>query len=321
MSDTSTDRAAPQRRALPTTAALLLTAVVALVATWLLASWCVDHVVTTRLWRVETVVAPLVVGVGTLATAWVGASSLVAGACAAARATGGAWRTGEIAVQRWAPGLVRRALAVAVATGVGLGTAVGAHATVVAPPTVVAADLGWTPTSSSTAPVDGATMAPAPSPDVVASAVNLPETSPAELDEPASAPHLATATDVLLPADSDPAPTTEGHDGPGTSPADAAAPPVVPVAADPPPPVEPTSATPAPPRGDVAPGGSVVVRTGDTLWGVAARALGPDASDAEIAAEWPRWYAANERTIGPDPDILLPGQVLVAPGPVTGGGR
>ena len=58
----------------------------------------------------------------------------------------------------------------------------------------------------------------------------------------------------------------------------------------------------------------VVVRRGDTLWDIAARALGPNASAADIAASWPRWYAANRSTIGPDPDLILPGQLLRPPG-------
>jgi hypothetical protein len=57
----------------------------------------------------------------------------------------------------------------------------------------------------------------------------------------------------------------------------------------------------------------VVVRRGDTLWDIAARALGPGASDADIAASWPRWHAANRSTIGPDPDLILPGQLLRPP--------
>jgi hypothetical protein len=58
----------------------------------------------------------------------------------------------------------------------------------------------------------------------------------------------------------------------------------------------------------------VVVRRGDCLWNLVARQLGPGASDAEIAAQWPRWYAANRATIGPDPDLLHPGQRLRPPG-------
>jgi nucleoid-associated protein YgaU len=58
----------------------------------------------------------------------------------------------------------------------------------------------------------------------------------------------------------------------------------------------------------------IVVRRGDTLWDIAARALGPNPSVAEIAASWPRWHAANRSTIGPDPDLILPGQLLRPPG-------
>jgi nucleoid-associated protein YgaU len=60
--------------------------------------------------------------------------------------------------------------------------------------------------------------------------------------------------------------------------------------------------------------GEVVVRRGDSLWDLAARYLGPAATAADVAAEWPRWYAANRQVIGPDPDLLLPGERLVPPG-------
>ncbi|WP_114905425.1 LysM peptidoglycan-binding domain-containing protein [Ornithinimicrobium murale] len=65
-------------------------------------------------------------------------------------------------------------------------------------------------------------------------------------------------------------------------------------------------------RGGAAPD-TVVVRSGDTLWDIAARHLGPDADAAQIAQEWPRWHEANRETIGPDPDLLLPGTTLVPP--------
>ncbi len=57
----------------------------------------------------------------------------------------------------------------------------------------------------------------------------------------------------------------------------------------------------------------VVVRRGDTLWDIAARHLGPEATAAQIAQDWPRWYAANRSLIGDDPDLILPGQRLVPP--------
>lgn len=66
----------------------------------------------------------------------------------------------------------------------------------------------------------------------------------------------------------------------------------------------------SPPR-EERPG--VVVRRGDTLWAIARQHLGPGATDAEVAQEWPRWHQANQAVIGPDPDRLLPGMVLQAP--------
>ena len=57
----------------------------------------------------------------------------------------------------------------------------------------------------------------------------------------------------------------------------------------------------------------VTVRSGDSLWSIAAAALGPFASDADIAREWPRLYAGNREAIGPNPHFLRPGQVLILP--------
>jgi hypothetical protein len=75
-----------------------------------------------------------------------------------------------------------------------------------------------------------------------------------------------------------------------------------------------TSATPvAAPGGDGTASRSVVVQPGDCLWLIAARRLGPQPSAAEIAREWPRWYAVNRRVIGADPDLLRPGLALAAP--------
>lgn len=62
----------------------------------------------------------------------------------------------------------------------------------------------------------------------------------------------------------------------------------------------------------------VVVRPGDSLWSIAAQELGADASAEAVAARWPQWYAANRDVIGPDPDLILPGQVLRTPAAATG---
>ncbi len=59
----------------------------------------------------------------------------------------------------------------------------------------------------------------------------------------------------------------------------------------------------------------VVVRPGDTLWGIAAAHLPAQHSDAEVAQAWPAWYAANRQSIGPDPDRIIPGTQLVPPSP------
>lgn len=67
---------------------------------------------------------------------------------------------------------------------------------------------------------------------------------------------------------------------------------------------------PSPQRSAAA---EVVVRRGDSLWVIAARHLDAGAGAAEIAAEWPRWYSANRELIGPDPDLLRPGQRLRPP--------
>jgi nucleoid-associated protein YgaU len=67
----------------------------------------------------------------------------------------------------------------------------------------------------------------------------------------------------------------------------------------------------AAPPADESPG--VVVLRGDTLWDIARAHLGPDATDAEVAQEWPRWHDANRSVIGPDASLLLPGQLLHAP--------
>ncbi len=49
-----------------------------------------------------------------------------------------------------------------------------------------------------------------------------------------------------------------------------------------------------------------VVRSGDTLSGIAARFA--------VRGGWPALYAANRRAIGPDPDIIHAGTVLMVPG-------
>ena len=56
------------------------------------------------------------------------------------------------------------------------------------------------------------------------------------------------------------------------------------------------------------------MRPGDTLWSLAARDLPADSPDAAITARWHAIYAANRSLIGPDPDVIVPGQRLRLPG-------
>src|SRR5580698_4130936 len=54
------------------------------------------------------------------------------------------------------------------------------------------------------------------------------------------------------------------------------------------------------------PAARYVVQSGDTLSGIAARFA--------VRGGWPALYAANRPLIGPDPDVVHPGTVLVLPG-------
>jgi nucleoid-associated protein YgaU len=70
------------------------------------------------------------------------------------------------------------------------------------------------------------------------------------------------------------------------------------------------------PAAAAAKGAHVVLR-GDCLWDIAAarlahgRATTP--TDGEIARAVHAWWSANTSVIGPDPDLLLPGQILTPP--------
>jgi hypothetical protein len=68
------------------------------------------------------------------------------------------------------------------------------------------------------------------------------------------------------------------------------------------------SATPSP--------AEYVVVPGDCLWRIAAGRLledGPHPSNARVADAVDRWWTTNADVIGPDPDLIRPGQVLLPP--------
>jgi len=73
-----------------------------------------------------------------------------------------------------------------------------------------------------------------------------------------------------------------------------------------------------PRRAPPGPVGTHTVRAGDCLWSLAARDLAArhvGSRPADVAVAWRRWYALNRATIGPDPGLLRPGEVLRVPPP------
>jgi len=58
---------------------------------------------------------------------------------------------------------------------------------------------------------------------------------------------------------------------------------------------------------------TVVVEPGDTLWALAAASLPPGAGAADVAARVALLHRTNRATVGPDPDLILPGQELRLP--------
>jgi nucleoid-associated protein YgaU len=63
---------------------------------------------------------------------------------------------------------------------------------------------------------------------------------------------------------------------------------------------------------------TVTVRAGDSLWSIAARDLPGAPTVDDVAERWPQWYQQNRCTIGPDPNLIFPGMVLLAPDSVEG---
>ena len=68
-------------------------------------------------------------------------------------------------------------------------------------------------------------------------------------------------------------------------------------------------------------GQTYTVVAGDTLWGIARDILersGDLSTGADIAVAWKMIYSTNTDVVGPDPNLILPGQVLTIPGGVYG---
>ncbi len=61
------------------------------------------------------------------------------------------------------------------------------------------------------------------------------------------------------------------------------------------------------------PAQQITVRSGDCLWSLAATTLGTGATPGDIAEAVSAWHQTNRDVIGPDPDLIHPGQVLTVP--------
>lgn len=274
--------------------------VVGLAAAWILAvAWIAAR---------ASVTAPgpaaadelLALGAATLAVAI--AAWLVLGTAleVLAHVPGRVGRVAQVWADRLTPALARRIAAFVL--GVGVGVAGG-------PTQAVASPRGAVTASSLTA----SSVIASP---VIASSVADPGFAPAH-----SAPDLPALDPGFTPATAGPdfspapdAPATSGFTAAAANPgfaAEPSAPGFTPTA----PRVRP-QADPGLLGGRVNPttDREIVVHRGDTLWSIAARHLGPQASDAEIAQAWPRWFDLNRGLIGDDPDHILPGQILRIPG-------
>ncbi|WP_427018643.1 LysM peptidoglycan-binding domain-containing protein [Pseudarthrobacter sp. P1] len=240
----------------------------------------------------EDALGLLAAAAGTAALLW-WAASMVFAALSALLARRGFHRLAG-ATERLSPAFMRRLAAAVIGAGLlGAPLAQAAESPRVAGPvpgSTTVVQLAWTPQPGPGGPIDPLWRATTAAPSTAPGA--------AQPSGPAAA----------APATPTTAPTTAPGAAPGTPATAAPAAPWLPRQ----PVVSPGALAPAPTRPDPGPA-TVVVVAGDTLWSIAARALGPSATDLDIALAWPRWHQANRAAIGADPNVILPGQVLTAP--------
>ena len=231
-------------------------------------------------------------GVGAVLLAWLGLGVTLSALSAAPGAVG---RLATVAAEHVAPAAVRRLTAAVVGAAIATAATPAAHADspFPAPP--------LTPTTSQTAP------APDPAFGIT---VRAPVVD-AVPDPGTTTGRVATVPDPGFGAGIRTAPATTSAPAPSTTTTTAPAPTPAEETRTPPTlgPLGPAPHTPSPSSG----ARHVTVVRGDSLWAIAARHLGPQATRRQVAHEWPRWYAANRKVIGPDPNLIRVGQVLTAP--------
>ncbi|HLS24723.1 MAG TPA: hypothetical protein VK063_02485 [Beutenbergiaceae bacterium] len=295
--------------------------------------------------RIDTLTTAAVVALGTALATWYTLSTALAALCLLARLSGLVWAGGEAWLHHQGAPLVRRFVSgvggAALVAGVLTMPAYADAAEQAEPPPVT-----WTPTDNTStgdgADDDGDTPGSGPGngPDVRAHEYRpdgpLTEHEPGptatDHDQEASAPEADPAPST---AESEATtPTTDGETAPPATEDDQRPPGTE---DDPSPPAGEHEATPSaehetnrpaahtattPPSTGLGvaeqpstAGSEIrVVQPGDTLWSLAAEQLGAGATDAQIAAAWPRWHQENADVIGPDPDLIHPDQALHVPG-------
>jgi len=261
--------------------------------------------------RVETWVELAVVGAAEGDAAWVALGALIGLTIVGVARAGRRWRLGEAVLRRLAPSTVRRLVRSGVGMAVGAGLVLAPTAAFAAPaepaPAPVAAEARAA--EGRTAAAGGAVGGGGPVDLSWRPTVGMPAAEPSDallVDTP-QLPGSARAeqrTGSSSPEDGGPPPVT--------TPAIPASPVVATITVTPAPaPAEAAAAPTSAARDPEA--GTVVVHRGDTLWDLAARTLGDHPTDAQVLAETVRWHDANRDVIGDDPDLILPGQILVRP--------
>ena len=225
-----------------------------------------------------------------------------------ARLPGSSGRRARRLLPGIAPASVGRLVAAAVGVSLIAGTA--ACAAPAGPSTAAGA-----PAATSTAPPSAAPSPATGDGDPGGSiTIDWPDPTPTPPDTASTVPSSPASSDQ---ASSDPASSSPAISDPATSDATPPEPPAPELLSTEPQSPEPQS--PEPFESDVAPnpepvtGAPVTVQPGDSLWRIAATSQGPDASDADIDNAWRAWYFTNQQVIGDDPDLIVPGQTLVAP--------
>jgi nucleoid-associated protein YgaU len=129
--------------------------------------------------------------------------------------------------------------------------------------------------------------------------------------------HQSTATTTTVPTTSTTTTATTTTAAPrlaphAPSPTPATTPTAVPAPA--PAPTSPSPARPLRPAPEANPATDhYVVEPGDCLWRIAARRLGPGATNQAIDSAWRAIYAANRAGVGDDPNLIHPGLALMLP--------